>query len=376
MSPVSLPPVLSAPLSVDIAITGRCNLHCGYCFYADEMVALRDLPGERWQAFFVELGQLAVQRVSLTGGEAFTRPDLFELIDGVVANRMRYNILSNGTLITEETLCQFEAGKRRQRLDYIQVSIDGSRAEIHDKSRPNSFERAIRGLRLLVEARFPATVRVTVNRYNVDDLENVARLLLEEIGLPAFSTNEAEPGGMAKRQADEIALTPAQRRRAMAVLPALAERYNGRINAQAGPLALAREFQFLEDCVADGLADLPGRGTLSSCGGVFSKLAVHHDGTIVPCHWLPSLHLGQIGVDDLQTIWREHPVLDKLRCRRTIPLHTLPTCRDCPYASFCRGGCPGQALLLTGELDVRSPMTCYRLYRERQRLSPVEKVVV
>jgi len=100
----SLPKVIGAPQSVDIAITGRCNLGCKYCFYADEMVALRDLPTERWLAFFAELGGLAVQRVTLTGGEVFTRPDLFELIDGVIASRMRYGLLTNGTLVTEKVL--------------------------------------------------------------------------------------------------------------------------------------------------------------------------------------------------------------------------------------------------------------------------------
>jgi hypothetical protein len=50
------------------------------------------------------------------------------------------------------------------RLDSIQVSIDGSRAEIHDASRgAGSFEKAIRGLRLLKAADFPATARETVN---------------------------------------------------------------------------------------------------------------------------------------------------------------------------------------------------------------------
>ena len=34
------------PRSVGIAITGRCNLRCQYCFYADEMVALDDLEVE------------------------------------------------------------------------------------------------------------------------------------------------------------------------------------------------------------------------------------------------------------------------------------------------------------------------------------------
>ena len=62
---------------------------------------------------------------------------------------MRYNILSNGTLINEKILSQFEKGKRRLRLDFIQISIDGSTARIHNKSRPNSFARSIKASRLL-----------------------------------------------------------------------------------------------------------------------------------------------------------------------------------------------------------------------------------
>jgi SynChlorMet cassette radical SAM/SPASM protein ScmE len=358
-----LPRVPSAPLSTSIAVTGRCNLHCKYCFYADEMAALRDLPTERWMAFFEELGELAVQRVTLTGGEAFTRPDFFRLIDGVIANRMRYSILTNGTLITEKTLAQFEIDKRRLRLNSIQISIDGSRANIHDKSRPNSFDRALRGLRLLTEAGLPATVRVTVNRYNVDDLEDIARLLLEDMRLPGFGTNEAYPCGIVERGGREVMLTPAQRRKAMRTLTELATRYDGRINAQAGPLALAREFEQIEEVTARGENGFPGRGTLCGCGGMWSKLDVLHDGTIVPCHNLSTLHLGTIGVDDFQRIWLEHPTMVTLRRRHAIPLQSLETCRDCPYQGFCTGGCPGGAVFLTGELNARNPMDCYRVHK-------------
>jgi SynChlorMet cassette radical SAM/SPASM protein ScmE len=354
---------MSAPKSVDIAITGRCNLHCAYCFYADEMVALRDLPTERWLAFFEELGDLAVQRVTLTGGEVFTRPDLFDLIDGVIANRMRYGLLSNGTLITEKVLAQFEQGKRRLRLDSIQVSIDGSRAEVHDRSRPASFERALRGLRRLVAAGFPATVRVTVNRHNVDDLEAIAALLLEDVGLPGFSTNEAYACGITLRGEESVLLTPPQREQAMRVLSELAERYDGRIGAAAGPLAYARESRRIAAARARGETGFPGRGTLCGCGGMWNKLAVLHDGTIVPCHNLSDLHLGTIGEDDLRQLWREHPTMVALRRRREIPLDSLDTCRDCPYLGFCTGGCPQGALLYTGEVDARNPMNCYRVLR-------------
>ncbi len=353
----------SAPLELDIAITARCNLRCRYCYYADEMAAAQDLPTERWLAFFDELGRLAVQRLYLTGGEPLARPDLFELIDGIVANRMRYALLTNGTLLTEGLLAQFEHGKRRVRLDYIQVSIDGSRAEIHDANRPASFERALRGLRLLVAGGFPAQARVTITRTNVDDLEAIARLLLEDVGLPAFGCNEAFPCGQTERLGQPILLTTAQRRQAMRTLTELDRRYPGRIVANAGPLALARQFQRIEEALARGETGMPGRGTLSGCGCIWAKLAVQPDGALVPCHILGAPVLGMAGVDDLQEVWRHAPGLQALRTRYGVALETLETCRGCRYQGFCTGGCPAGALFLTGSVDARNPMDCYRVHR-------------
>lgn len=355
--------VMSTPRDVDIAITGKCNLACQYCFYADEMVARTNLPTERWLKFFDEMGQLGVLNVCLTGGEVFSRPDLFELIDGLIANRMRYSMLSNGTLITEKLLAQFEIGKRRQRLSSIQISIDGSSTDVHDRSRPKSFGRAMRGLKLLKEAGIPLTVRVTVNRFNVDDLENVAHMLLDEIGLSAFSTNEAYACGATDRTEEGIMLSPSQRQKAMDTLTRLSEQYSRRIQAQAGPLIMAREIKTMDDMMAAGETSKPGRGNLSSCGGVFSKIAVMHDGTIVPCHILSTLHLGTIGVDSLQDVWLNHPTMIALRERRKIPLSSLETCRDCVYQGFCTGGCPGGAVYANGDFNTRSPMDCYRVLK-------------
>jgi SynChlorMet cassette radical SAM/SPASM protein ScmE len=363
--------VMNAPRQVDIAITGKCNLACQYCFYADEMVARSNLPTERWLAFFEELGRLGVMTVTLTGGEVFTRPDLFELIDGLIANHMRYSLLSNGTLITEETLKQFEVGKRRQRLDSIQISVDGASAEVHDLSRPKSFKRALRGLKLLNEAGFPVTVRVTVNRHNVDDLENVARLLLEEVGLSSFSTNEAYACGATDRTEGDIILTPTQREKAMQVLTRLADQYDQRISAQAGPLVMAREIKVMDEMLVKGISSLPGRGTLSACGGVFSKLDVLHDGTIVPCHVLSTVNLGTVGVDNFQEVWLHHPIMRILRGRRNIPLNSLETCKGCDYQGFCTGGCPGGALFVTNDLNTRNPMDCYRVLKGEIALNDV-----
>ncbi len=352
------------PKSIDLSITGRCNLKCRYCFYADEMTALSDMPAERWHALFEELGRLGVQNVCLSGGEVFTRPDLFELIDGVIANKMRYSMLTNGTLISEDTLKEFEQGKRRLRLDSIQVSIDGSSAEIHDKSRPpKSFDRALRGLRLLKQAKFPVTVRVTVNRANVDDLPNVARLLLEDVGLGGFSTNEADQMGSARCYGYSTVLTRSERKQAMETLAGLNKKYEGRISATAGPLALASNFAEIDEARAQGKTGFPGRGTLCSCGGVFNKLAILHDGTIVPCNMLPKLVMGVFGHQSLTEVWRNSPAINVVRYRRQIPMLSLPTCKGCSYAGFCSGGCPGSVMAKFDKLNTRDPLVCYRIFK-------------
>jgi SynChlorMet cassette radical SAM/SPASM protein ScmE len=360
------------PRELDLCLTGRCNLKCRYCFYADEMAARNDLPTERWLALFEEVGKLGVQRLSLTGGEVFTRADLFKLIDGIIAGKMRYSLLTNGTLISRETLDAFAVGKRRLRLDSIQVSIDGSRAEIHDKSRPpKSFDRALAGLRLLKAAGFPVTVRVTVNRTNLDDLPGIARLLLEDVGLGGFSTNEAEQMGSARCYGDNMVLTPAERQRAMETLSALGKKYDGRISASAGPLALARHFAEIEESLARGETSRPGRGKLCACGGVLKKMAILHDGSIVPCNLLPTLTMGVYGFHSLSDVWRSSPAINAVRYRRDMPLDSLPSCRGCVYAGFCTGGCPGSVMARYGRLNVRDPNVCYRIFKGEE---PVDAV--
>jgi SynChlorMet cassette radical SAM/SPASM protein ScmE len=331
------------------------------------MVALSDLPTERWLEFFQELGELAVQRVTLSGGEVFTRPDLFALIDAIIDNKMRYCLLTNGTLITEETIAAFATGKRRLRLDSIQVSIDGSCAEVHNKSRPPaSFDRAMRGLLLLRDAGFPVTVRVTVNHHNVHDLENIAALLLNDLGLSGFSTNEAEQMGTARCTGQVVLLTEAERRRASSTLAELNKRYENRISATAGPLALMNHFADIDKRLARGETEMSGRGTLSSCGGVFSKMAVLHDGTMVPCNLLPSLTMGGIGTDPLQKAWLHHPAINTVRNLTRIPLNSLESCWECRYSGFCAGGCPAAVMAKFGKLAAADPGVCYRLYRQHR----------
>jgi SynChlorMet cassette radical SAM/SPASM protein ScmE len=358
------PDMADRPGDFDISLTGKCNLHCDYCFYAQEMHNRPDLPKEEWFAFFDELGSLAVRSMTLSGGEVFVRKDLFELIDRLIEKRMRYSVLSNGTLISEKTLLLFDKKKRRQRLNSIQVSIDGSCPEVHDKSRGDgSFIKAIRGMRLLKEAGFPVNCRVTVNRFNVDDLDNIASLLLEDVGLNSFGTNDAMPMGAGCENQASITLLPQQQLQAMKTLIRLEKKYNGRVNATAGPLAKWKSYGEMEHARASGEKSAIWRmGFLTACGCVFNKLAVHHDGVITPCNMLAELELGRINRDSIKTIWKTNLTLKALKDRRNIPMEKVPGCETCAWIPYCNGSCPGLAQTMTGDFNLANPHDCYKRF--------------
>src|SRR5450756_2265468 len=107
------PMLMRTPRTLDIEITARCNLRCRYCyFFNNPAVDYRELPADEWLEFFAELGSLGVMSVALAGGEPFIREDLPVLLEGIVRNRMRFSLLSNGTLIDDE-IAAFIASTRR-----------------------------------------------------------------------------------------------------------------------------------------------------------------------------------------------------------------------------------------------------------------------
>ena len=95
---------------------------------------------------------------------------------------------------------------------------------------------------------------------------------------------------------------------------------------------------------------------------MFSKIDILHDGTIVPCHILHGLTLGNVRTDSLGEIWRTHPTLEALRTRRTVPMRDVPGCEGCEWAPYCNGGCPGVAYELTGDFNQANQQDCYRRF--------------
>jgi len=356
--------VMATPRGVDVEITSACNLRCAYCsHFSTPGDVPDDLPLDVWLRFFAVLGKASVMNVSLSGGEPFLRPDLKAVIDGIVANRMRFSILTNGTLLDDDRAA-FLAGTGR--CDSIQVSLDGSEPLSHDVFRgQGAFAQALAGIQLLQKHALPLTVRVTLHQKNVHKIGDIARFLLEEVGLPSFSTNAASHMGLCRRNAERIQLTPQEHTLAMETLLSLADAYPGRISATAGPLADGQAWLSMEQAHRDKKPPSGNGGFLTGCNGPMKTLAVRADGIYVPCLQLSHMALGHIDRDDLRGIWQGHPDLNRLRERSSIPLASFPFCRGCPYIPYCTGNCPATAFTLTGEVNHPSPDACLRRFLER-----------
>ncbi len=345
---------------MDIDLTNRCNLRCTFCYHFESAGDVRrDLSTDEWLAFFKELNDLHVMSVTLAGGEPFFRPDFKQLIGGIVKNRMRFDILSNGTLITNE-LGAFL--RDTGRCDFVQVSIDGSNPDVHDFIRgTGSFDRAVRGIRILQDHQIPVTVRVTLHKKNIDDIENIAALLLEDLGISSFSTNAASYMGLCALNSDSISLDTRDRSLLMQKLVDLNIKYHNRISATAGPLAEAYMWTRMEEArKTKGTGAAPA--SLTGCGCVIEKIAVRADGVYVPCNMLSHIELGHLNRDGLQDIWQHHPFLEKMRDRSRISLSEFEFCRGCDYISTCTGNCPALAYTTLGEINHPSPDACLRRF--------------
>lgn len=363
-------PVMRTPRTVDIAITGRCNLRCAYCSHFSAPGDMdNDLSTGEWLQFFKTLNRYAVMDVILQGGEPFYRNDLKEIIIGIVENRMRFTILSNGTLITSD-MAAFIA--RTNRCDNVQVSIDGSIPISHDAFRgKGAFYKAIKGIEILRTHNVPTTVRVTIHKRNVDQLESIAELLLDDIGLNDFSTNSAGYLGLCRSNSEQVQLSIEDRTLAMKTLKGLNKKYKGRITASAGPLAEADNWNNMI-CASNSHSGKPTKGFLSACSGPYDTIGIRADGVMVPCIQLSHMELGRIDKDDLKTVWRSHPELNRLRARHFIPLDRFEFCNECKFINHCTGNCPALAYTLIGKENHPSPDACLKRFLEAGGVLPYE----
>jgi MoaA/NifB/PqqE/SkfB family radical SAM enzyme len=109
-----------SPFLVQMVVTRRCNLKCGYCNEFDG--TSEPVPFEELRRRIDKLDELGAFAVELTGGEPLLHPQLLDLVRYARTKRFRkVMLLSNGFLFSPELVQALnQAG-----LDDLQISIDG-----------------------------------------------------------------------------------------------------------------------------------------------------------------------------------------------------------------------------------------------------------
>jgi len=158
--------------------TQRCNLKCVHCYAGSEDRDYdNEMTTEEGKAMIDDLAAYGAPVLLFSGGEPTIRKDLLELMKYAKGKGMRVVISTNGTLITEERAKEFaEVG-----LSYVGVSLDGGR-ETHDKFRgiPGSFDKAIAGIRNSMNAGIKVGLRMTVNKRNWRDINEIFDIMEAE----------------------------------------------------------------------------------------------------------------------------------------------------------------------------------------------------
>lgn len=353
-----LPRALAVPAKVYLDITAKCNLRCKYCYHFDSAAAVsQDLETQEWIQFINEMSAVGVFHVNISGGEALYRPDILEILSAFKQTRMRFDLVTNGFLLTPE-IAKFLAESKR--CNVVQVSLDGPEA-VHDSARgKGSWQGAVNAIRLLKEYKLPIAVRATLGKHNLGYLMETADLILGELQVPAFTTNCVAIEGLCHKEATELELSLEDMMSSIEEHRQVLEKYPKRLLSSTGPWGLYLKWQKLYSAFQNEQYRGKYAGCLGGCAAVYKQMGVRADGVMVPCVQLPQYEMGRINQDSLVEVWQNSPVINRVRERRDISLSSFPECQGCKYLPYCFGGCPATGAMDLQEINRRVCRFCFK----------------
>jgi MoaA/NifB/PqqE/SkfB family radical SAM enzyme len=155
------------PLLVQLVVTRRCNLSCGYCHEYDAHSAPVD--ADLLERRIDHAGALGTLVLTLTGGEPLLHPRLDALVARTAAYGMVCTLISNGYLLTRDWIERLNAAQ----LSMLQMSVDN--VEPNELSQ-KSWSYVHKRLELLrAHARFGVTINAVLGSSTVDQTREVVK---------------------------------------------------------------------------------------------------------------------------------------------------------------------------------------------------------
>lgn len=311
-------------------ITRGCNLRCRHCYTgarhrADEMHP-HSIDAGLFRDVVRRAKQLGVSYVKLSGGEPLLHPRIGEILE--IAGRERIDVVlsTNGVLCTPSLVRELS----RIRLRGVSVSLDGADAETHEwvRGERGCFEKALRGIRTLADAGLSPSIGMVVLRRNIRQVKAVV-CLAEALGASSVTFNIAQPTGRGAALQDDGEFPE--------ILDLIELDGIVRELSRRTPLALS----YTLPPAFKPLGGVVGRG-YGACG-ILGILGVLSDGSLGLCgaaEGMPELIFGHAGRDELETVWRQAPLLQELREGLTDRFKGI--CGECLMRNLCQGRCIAQ----------------------------------
>jgi len=330
------------PVYVVWELTLRCDQPCQHCGSRAGHARPRELTPEECLRLVDQLAGMGTREVTLIGGEAYLRPDLYDIVARFVERGVVVTMQTGGRALTPTRARTLkDVG-----LYAVGVSIDGPE-DTHDQLRGNvgSWRAALRALEACRGVGLVTTSNTQVNALTWNRLEETASFLRDH-GVRSWRSQLTVPMGNAADRPEWI-LDP---ERVVDVIDTLARI---QLDAVEHPRAHERPHPQRTFDVAIGnnlgyfgpheelLRSHPGGRSAhwGGCSAGIGVMSIESDGTLKACPSLPTAPYAAGNVLELEPAraWAEAPAMRFARDRDGSELWGF--CRGCYYADVCQAGC-------------------------------------
>ena len=304
-----------------LEVTSRCNLRCVHCYEEAGDVEREEMSTGEWENIISQLAAMGCSAMQFTGGEPLLRDDVLDLMEHAKAKGVEtLEIFTNATLMNEDV------AKGLARLGALAaVSLYSYRPETHDKVTRvrGSFERTLRGIKLLKAHRVPVRVSVIAMSVNEKDIPGTMKFL-KELGVSFRPPDPVRPSGRGRRRD-------------------LEPKKYGKSFVMRSPMFWATKETFA----------LSTRW--NPCW--FGKAAIASNGDVMPCVFARELVVGNVR----EKLVKEVVLGDAMLELWGLNKDKIEVCRDCEYRYLCHD-CRPLAYGYTGNLYAKTARCAYNPY--------------
>ena len=221
------------PRRLSVELANICNLHCSYCFRADE-----NLYSPHAEFFPVDLLRriiseartvINITQVNFTGGEPTLHPQFAAALNTIAEAGLTASFVSNGWHF-DRVWPAIQAN--RAALSHVAFSLDGVTRETHDRWRGHgSFDRLVQAFSRCYMSNLPFGLKIVIRRDLLDQLEQIA-IFAARMGAASLHFVHVMPTSNAV--ADDSALSLEEQRVAEQEIAILARIFKMKIVIDAG----------------------------------------------------------------------------------------------------------------------------------------------